>query len=632
MPSELEAVEPGPDPVLAGGRARLERFLRARLPEGTPLSVTFLDPREAGATPTGVGAPAIQLDAWSVLVGPVGSAPEPHPTPCPQCLSLRWRRLRPRPEQEAVGPGRWQDATGPSPFLHRFALDALWQLLGRVDASGEPRVYELDLESLRVRSFPLVADPACQACARLRPDTADGARLRFATRTKPAVGQYRLLRAADYRLPVRAFVNPVCGVLGSSTGADMFSATTAPVTGRSTLHTGHAFFDFSWGGHADSYADSEVLAIFEGLERYAGLHRRAVAGVTVDSYQNLRALALDPRGCGVYDDAAYRTDPALTTFTVDRAIPWVWGYSLRDDRPVLVAEQSAYYLGRAGGDKFVHECSNGCATGSCLEEAVLHGMLELIERDAFLLAWYGRADLPEIDPSTCRSPTRFMLDRLRLCGYDVRLFDTRVDLRVPVVTAVAIRRDDGLGRLCFAAGASFDPEEAVRGALSETASYISSLPQRVAARLGEVQAMARDYTLVTELADHALLFGLPEMAAHADFMLAERPTRTMAELYQDWDRERPRTLDLLDDLRYCRDILVDAGHDVIVVDQTSPEQELVGLRSARVIVPGAIPIDFGWTKQRALRMPRMRTAYRRAGWRTTDLDDAELNRVPHPFP
>ncbi|MFD3453296.1 YcaO-like family protein [Streptomyces sp. NPDC058691] len=31
--------------------------------------------------------------------------------------------------------------------------------------------------------------------------------------------------------------------------------------------------------------------------------------------------------------------------------------------------------------------SNGGAIGSCMEEAVLFGLLELIERDAFLLGW-----------------------------------------------------------------------------------------------------------------------------------------------------------------------------------------------------------------------------------------------------
>ncbi len=71
---------------------------------------------------------------------------------------------------------------------------------------------------------------------------------------------------------------------------------------------------------------------------------------------------------------------------------------------------------------------------------------------------------------------------------------------------------------------------------------------------------------------------------------------------------------------------------MVVVDQTMPEQRALGLTTVSVLVPGLLPIDFGWTRQRALRMPRLRTALREAGLRATDLTDADLNLAPHPFP
>ena len=60
-----------------------------------------------------------------------------------------------------------------------------------------------------------------------------------------------------------------------------------------------------------------------------------------------------------------------------------------------------------------------------------------------------------------------------------------------------------------------------------------------------------------------------------------------------------------------------------MVDQTTAEQRGMGLRTVRVLAPGLLPIDFGWARQRALRMPRLLGALS-AG--------AELHRVPHPFP
>ena len=57
--------------------------------------------------------------------------------------------------------------------------------------------------------------------------------------------------------------------------------------------------------------------------------------------------------------------------------------------------------------------SNGCASGGCLVEAIYFGLMEVVERDAFLLAWYGGLALAEIDPvsGAGRRPGS-MVDRL----------------------------------------------------------------------------------------------------------------------------------------------------------------------------------------------------------------------------
>jgi ribosomal protein S12 methylthiotransferase accessory factor len=90
--------------------------------------------------------------------------------------------------------------------------------------------------------------------------------------------------------------------------------------------------------------------------------------------------------------------------------------------------------------------------------------------------------------------------------------------------------------------------------------------------------------------------------------------------------------DLREDLAACTAAVTGAGFDVVVVDQTMPEQRDLGLTTVSVLVPGLLPIDFGWSRQRALGMPRMRTALREAGLRATDLTPAEFNPAPHPFP
>jgi len=122
------------------------------------------------------------------------------------------------------------------------------------------------------------------------------------------------------------------------------------------------------------------------------------------------------------------------------------------------------------------------------------------------------------------------------------------------------------------------------------------------------------------------------MRPHVRGYLEPPAVRTFGETYERWERERPRGLDLRADVEWLRDQLAGAGFDVIVVDQTTPEQRRSGLRTVSTIVPGLLPIDFGWARQRALTMPRLRTAQRRAGLRADDLREEEIRRVPHPFP
>lgn len=633
-------------------QASLEGHFGAGAPRVVPVGAVGAGRGDAGAPdPWAADRPAalVHVSASAVLLGPWGgdgSAPA-----CGRCLAVRWQRLRSRSERNALetgGPDGPRPA-GAWPLLTAHVRDtvaALCEALLRgplpVPPAEDPadralpQVTRLDLANLLVRTYPLLADPLCPDCGPpARGRAPDGVRpLALAPRPKPDPGTYRLRSAFAYPLPTDALANPVCGALGAGTWSDITSSTTAPVAGSAFVRGYAGLHDVTWSGQENSFATSRRLAFLEGLERYAGTHRRGGSAPVVGSYDELRADAIDPAVCGLYGPETYRDDPAVEPFDPGRPIPWERGWSLRDERPVLVPSRLVYYSIPSAGDNFVFECSNGCAIGGCLEEAVLGGLLELVERDSFLNGWYGAARLPRIDLGTVGGPTAAaMVERAALQGYDVHAFDNRIDLAIPAVTVVGVRRDGGPGTLSFAAAASLDPRSAVEGALSEVLSYIPHLARQTAERRGELEAMADDFSLVRHLKDHPQLYGLPRMAEYARGYLEPSDALPFDEVYRDWEsRGRPRTGDLRDDVAAVRDELVRAGHDVVVVDQTSPEQERMGLRTVSTVVPGLLPIDFGWNRQRALLMPRLRTAPRRGGHRDRDLTDAEIRRAPHPFP
>jgi ribosomal protein S12 methylthiotransferase accessory factor len=411
---------------------------------------------------------------------------------------------------------------------------------------------------------------------------------------------------------------------------DLASVTTAATAGGFTTRSGTYLRLTHWGGHAESYAHSTRIGILEGLERYAGIRARTGAARVVAALDDLGEDALDPRECGLYPTEFYANHPEVEPFDAARPIGWVRGHSLRDGRGVLVPEVLAHYQTPDQRRRFVQSTSSGCATGGSMAEAILHGLLEAVERDAFLIAWYAGLSLPELDPSTSRRrETRQMVDRLAMYGYDARFFDTRIDLPIPVVTAVAVRRDGGLGAMCVGGGASPDPEAALAGALCEIATDAVNLRRRTIDDEDRLRAMSTDFDLVAELHDHPLAFGIPEMAANASRLLAGRgPAQSLTA----YSAAPPLHDDLREDLAWCVEQVTGRGFDVVVVDQTLPEQRRLGLVTVNVIVPGLVPIDFGWDRQRALHLPRVRTAPQAAGLHHRPLEDADLHRVPHPFP
>jgi ribosomal protein S12 methylthiotransferase accessory factor len=608
-------------------------------------AVHALGLRDESAVPGGERPATVHVYGHHALVGPF--APGGGPA-CARCLVRRWQAVRGRGLREALELGTGTRAAGNSPWQLPFAAQALAAVLAghtaaAASTAGErfPYAYLLDLETLRVTRFSVVPDAECPACGDAPPDTASAAVLPLRATPKRSPADFRARPADAYDVPLEAFVNPAAGMLGPSVVPDLVSASTSSTVGSFLLRSGDYLRECFWGGHTSRYRSSVRVGLLEGLERFAGMRPRGKRTRVVAAYDELTGTtaALDPRTCGLYGADLYRAEPEVRPFDPARPIPWVWGYSLRDHRPLLVPEIVAYYHAPGGlANRFVQESSNGCASGGSWAEAVYFGLMEVIERDAFLLAWYGSAPLTEIDGTASRRPeTRSMIDRLAMYGYRARFFDTRITFPVPVVTAVAERVDGGIGRLCFGAGAGLDPEDALAAGLCEIATDAVNLRARTERDAPRLREMAADFTKVRVLHDHPLVYGLPEMARHADFLLGTAgrsggrtpPRITPAALARDTVAPGD---DLRDDVEACVAQVARAGFDVIAVDQTGPEQRALGFRTAGVIVPGLLPIDFGWNRQRARHLPRMRGALREAGLRDRDLDPEDLNPAPHPFP
>lgn len=99
--------------------------------------------------------------------------------------------------------------------------------------------------------------------------------------------------------------------------------------------------------------------------------------------------------------------------------------------------------------------SNGLASGNSIEEATVHALCELIERDAIALWHAGPDDYREgtaVDPVSIDDPLcRALIDKYERAGIDVHLFDLTSDIGLPVYEVFIRERTRAGDRAAFSA-------------------------------------------------------------------------------------------------------------------------------------------------------------------------------------
>ena len=310
-------------------------------------------------------------------------------------------------------------------------------------------------------------------------------------------------------------------------------------------------------------------------------------------------------------------------FTPTTRVRWVDARSLVDGRRVCVPAQLVYLTWRElqeSEQRIGYATSSGLACGTCFESAALAALLELVERDAFLVVWRARLSLPQLLPAGDREVVAW--ERRYLAGSRLRHAVIDLSSVSGVPTALAVVRD-GAGSLAIGAA----------GAVDSAAAYCKALAEAYAAQ-SAARRMRRDATRrgdrpessdVTTFADHIRLYADPANGARADFLTAA-PESVAIRSVRPLRGSGPNEL-----LESLVELLVDAGIEPYAVDVTPSDVADLGLHVVRAVAPELCPLD---VRQDAcfLGAPRLRQSpvVLRFHGRALRLD--ELNLDPHPFP
>ncbi|ODT74771.1 MAG: hypothetical protein ABS76_36210 [Pelagibacterium sp. SCN 64-44] len=176
---------------------------------------------------------------------------------------------------------------------------------------------------------------------------------------------------------------------------------------------------------------------------------------------------------GLEYELCARLTPFAEPIDTTAAIHWIESSWLGGGR-VWIPREIVQLDGRAGGLRAC-QTTNGLASGNSVEEAILHALCELIERDAFT-CWSLKSLKERL--LTCVHPSSFedrlieaMVTQIEMRGLSVRLFDQTTDIGVPVIAAIVV--EDGGREAYFNAAAGYgahpEPAKAALRALTEAA-------------------------------------------------------------------------------------------------------------------------------------------------------------------
>jgi putative methanogenesis marker protein 1 len=218
-----------------------------------------------------------------------------------------------------------------------------------------------------------------------------------------------------------------------------------------------------YAGKGATKPQAKASAMMEAFERYSAEQQASDdEKVICGSFQEMDEC-IDPSSLIL---------PAKSPDMVKTDIDWVKAINARNDTECLVPANAVYHPYQPTNGSFLFKSStNGLASGNVLEEAVFHGITEVVERDAWSIFEATRQPRMEVDCTDTENPLiRDVLSKFHQAGVEVKLVDLTADVEITTMAAVSddtVLKDPAL--LTLGVGTHLDPEVAALRALTEVA-------------------------------------------------------------------------------------------------------------------------------------------------------------------
>ena len=471
---------------------------------------------------------------------------------------------------------------------------AKWLVLDDLAPIHE-RAVSLDVLGREMAQHPGTRRPQCPVCgdeAMHRTDRpAEPVRLRPSPKAVRNSGGHRSIPPDETLSRYRHLVSPVTGIVTwlarVSDAADpwghvYWAGNNLALRSRKFSSLRRSLRSKS-AGKGSTVRQAEASALCEAVERYCG----AFHGDEIRCRKRLadfekagESEAIPPNAVQLFSDRQLDHAEQINArghpynFVPPRLDPdaeteWSPVWSLTQGRHRYLPTSLLYGMKEEEGSGPVFKAdSNGCAAGNTLEEAILQGFYELVERDAFAIWWYNRLGLPEVDLASFDDD--YLASAHEYYGRlqrEMWVLDATADFGIPVFVAISRRTDRKSEDILYGAGAHMDPHVAALRAVCELNQCLQWIRGPAGPGSGHAVSdpMTRWWWRNGKLEDHPYLAPVAgSVRGKSDYPVA-------------------CTADTRDDVEHCRALVEARGMEFLVLDQTRPD---IGMPVARVIVPG----------------------------------------------
>jgi ribosomal protein S12 methylthiotransferase accessory factor len=488
------------------------------------------------------------------------------------------------------------------------------------------KIITLDQTNFTLKTHPLTQRPQCPACGNpnlVSQQVKSAITLTSHKKLFTQDGGHRAFTPEQILKRYEHLISPITGVVSELVRvSDPNNPLVHTYSARhafgisSSLNNLRKSLGHKSGGKGKSDRQSQASGFCEAIERYSGIYQGDEPRIS-SKLAELGARAIHPQKCLLFSDTQYHNREELNQkaivdhdwipqrFDESQSIDWTPVWSLTEQTHKYLPTAFCYYnYWLPKTQRFCSADSNGNAAGGTLEDAILQGFLELVERDSVALWWYNRLSRPTVDLASFNDSYLLELqDWYRSQQRELWVLDLTTDLNIPSFAALSRNIGGGEERIISGYGAHFDAKIAISRAVTEMNQIGVNVDQQ-------------DYSTAP---DSALKYWFTQATlANQPYLVpsVQTPPKQYPNYPQQWSD------DIEQDVLTCVEIVKRAGLEMLVLNQTRPD---IGLPVVKVIIPG---LRHFWSRFGAGRLYEVPA---KLGWLPAPLAEDQMNQMPMVF-